>query len=85
MTARPYPVMRLAKSQPIHFGSRQTSLLVELELADRVNLAVQTERISIQTLVPTPLPDPQHGVELAALERARALIDAQIEALLQST
>ena len=85
MTARPYPMMRLARSQPIHFGSRQTSLLVELELRDTVNLAVQTERISIQTLVPTPLPNPQQGVALAALQRARALIDAQIAALQQST
>jgi hypothetical protein len=78
-------MMRLAKSQPIHCGGRQTSLLVELELADTVNLAAQTERISIQTLVPAPLPNPQQGVELAALQRARALLDAQIAAVLQST
>jgi hypothetical protein len=80
MSNRPYPMMRLAKLQSI---DGQQTLLVELELANAPSISPQ-ERISIHTLLPTPLPNPQHGLELAVLRRARDALDAQIAAVLQS-
>jgi len=74
MAPPPFPTMHLRESKPVR-SHREQGLLVELELAD----ATQTERITIQTLVPLPLPPPpQRALIREVLRRARDALDAQI-------
>jgi hypothetical protein len=82
MSARPYAIVRQASSLTIHQGNNM-AVLVEFELADRVAHPLE-ETLSFQTRVPLPLPSGQSTIEIAALIRVRASLDAQIAAMTQS-
>jgi len=51
----------------------------EVELVDTLNVSEQKDVITIRTRVSPPLPDHPQAHRLAALLRARALLDAQIQ------
>jgi hypothetical protein len=81
MATGPYEIVRQIHppSSPAILGD-QTTWDVEVEAIDTTQSG-QHERILIRTTVSTPLPDHPQAVELAALLRARSLIDAQIQAM----
>jgi hypothetical protein len=54
---------------------------VQLVAADTPNVSAQREVLYIRTQLSPPYPSHQQAVELAALIRARDLLDAQIQAM----
>jgi hypothetical protein len=81
MVSGPYQIVRqIHQPSPPAILGDQTTWDVEVEAID-TTLSGQNERILICTTVSTPLPDHPQAVELAALLRARSLIDAQIQAM----
>lgn len=74
MATGPYSVVRQVSDQPqwpIPPG----------QAVDTMNVSAQKERLIVQTLLSPPYPSHPQGLELAALIRARDLLDAQIQAM----
>jgi hypothetical protein len=76
MAQGPYQTVQLASAKQSTQGT-QMSTLIRLELADTPAIGLQEELLSIQTRVPLPLPPGQPTLELAALFRARSLLDCK--------
>ena len=83
MANGPYAHIRQASVTPV-WGSQPGQFLgqdVVVEAVDTPDVSAQIETLTIRTRVSPPLPNHPPAVELAALIRARDLLDAQIQAM----
>jgi hypothetical protein len=83
MASGPLVYLRLVQSRPV-FQRGQNSFLVEVEASANLNPAIEGFRISVKTLVSPPFHNHPQRLELAALIRARDVIDGQIAAMTQA-
>jgi hypothetical protein len=80
MTAKPYQMVRRVR-EAISLAGTPPLWDCHLELTDTPNISEQKEWLAIRTCVSPPLPNHPQALELAALLRARDLLEQQINAM----